>query len=230
MRVCIIPARGGSKRIPRKNIRDFCGKPMIAWSIQAAQDSGCFDQVIVSTDDDEIAQVAEECGAQAPFRRATDLADDHTPTVPVIADAIRQLNLNDQTTACCLYATAPFILPGYLREGWRLLEETQASFVMSVTTFAFPIQRALRRHATGEVEMLNPALAQTRSQDLEEAWHDAGQFYWARASTWKSGKGIFENGSYGFPLPRNRVQDIDTDEDWAQAELMMRAFKLDGPE
>lgn len=225
MRVCIIPARGGSKRIPRKNIRNFCGKPMIAWSILAAQNSGRFDQIIVSTDDDEIAQVAEECGAQAPFRRTPELADDHTPTVPVIADAIRHLNLNDQTPVCCLYATAPFILPEYLREGCRLLEETQASFVMSVTTFPYPIQRALRRNACGKVEMLNPMLAQTRSQDLEEAWHDAGQFYWARAGVWTSGESLLGSGAYGLPLPRHHVQDIDSEEDWARAEWMMRTMQ-----
>ena len=230
MRVCIIPARGGSKRIPRKNIRDFCGKPMIAWSIQAAQDSGCFDQVIVSTDSDEIAHVAEGYGAQAPFRRSPDLADDYTPTIPVIADAINQLDLNDQTPVCCLYATAPFVLPEYLQEGCRLLEETQASFVMSVTSFAFPIQRALRRKENGAVEMFNPEKMNTRSQDLEEAWHDAGQFYWATAATWKGDKGIFECGAYGLQLPRHRVQDIDTDEDWVHAEWMMQALKSETPE
>lgn len=229
MRVCIIPARGGSKRIPRKNIRNFCGKPMIAWSIQAAQDSGCFDQVIVSTDDEEIAQVAEACGAQAPFRRTSELADDHTPTIPVITDAIRQLDLDEQASVCCLYATSPFVLPAYLSEGCRLLEETQARFVMSVTTFAFPIQRALRRKESGAVEMFHPENMNVRSQDLEEAWHDAGQFYWATAATWKGNKGIFESGAYGLKLPRHRVQDIDTDEDWVHAEWMMRALKSETP-
>lgn len=225
MRVCIIPARGGSKRIPRKNVRDFCGKPMIAWSIQAAQDSGCFDQIIVSTDSDEIAHVAEGCGAKAPFRRAADLADDHTPTVPVIADAIGQLHLNEEVPVCCLYATAPFLLPEYLRDGCRLLEETQASFVMSVTTFPYPIQRALRRNASGKVEMLNPMLTQTRSQDLEETWHDAGQFYWARAGIWTSGESMLGSGAFGLPLPRHHVQDIDSEEDWSRAEWMMRAMQ-----
>ncbi|WFE74179.1 pseudaminic acid cytidylyltransferase [Roseinatronobacter sp. S2] len=230
MRVCIIPARGGSKRIPRKNIRNFCGKPMIAWSIQAAQDSGCFDQIIVSTDDDDIAQVAEDHGAQAPFRRTSELADDHTPTIPVIADAIRQLKLDAQTSVCCLYATSPFVLPEYLSDGCRLLEETQARFVMSVTTFAFPIQRALRRKESGVVEMFHPENMNVRSQDLEEAWHDAGQFYWATAATWKGNKGIFECGAYGLKLPRHRVQDIDTNEDWVHAEWMMRALKSETPE
>lgn len=198
---------------------------MIAWSIKAAQDSGCFEHVIVSTDDNEIAQLSEEYGAQAPFLRSTDLADDHAPTIPVIADAIRQLSLNDQTSVCCLYATSPFVLPEDLRDGCRSLEEMRADFVLSVTTFPFPIQRALRRHVSGAVEMLNPEKMNARSQDLEEAWHDAGQFYWAKAATWKGRKDLFDCGAYGLQLPRHRVLDIDTHEDWDHAEWMMRALK-----
>lgn len=198
---------------------------MIAWSIKAAQDSGCFEHVIVSTDDNEIAQLSEEYGAQAPFLRSTDLADDRTPTVPVIADAIRQLCLNDQTSVCCLYATSPFVLPEDLRNGCRSLEEMRADFVLSVTTFPYPIQRALRRHVSGAVEMLNPEKMNARSQDLEEAWHDAGQFYWAKAATWKGSKDLFDCGGYGLQLPRHRVLDIDTHEDWDHAEWMMRALK-----
>jgi N-acylneuraminate cytidylyltransferase len=226
MSICVIPARGGSKRIPRKNIRNFCGKPMIAWSIRAAMDSRCFDRIVVSTDDDEIAEVAEETGAEAPFRRSGDLADDHTPTVPVIADAIAQLHIPDQTPVCCLYATSPFVTPTDLRAGMDRLEETGAPFVLSVTTYAFPIQRAVRRDASGQVEMLDPAQMQTRSQDLEEAWHDAGQFYWGRAESWTNGRGIFEEGAHGLAIPRHRVQDIDTEEDWNRAELIMRALQM----
>ncbi len=228
MSVCIIPARGGSRRIPRKNIRDFCGQPMIAWSIRAAIDSGCFDRVIVSTDDDEIASVAEDCGAEIPFLRAAGLADDHTPTVPVIADVIHRLDIADRTPVCCLYATAPFVLPGDLRAGLARLADTGARFVIAVTTYAFPIQRALRRAATGEVEMIDPARMQTRSQDLEEAWHDAGQFYWGRAKSWTEGGAIFGVGAQGLPLPRYRVVDIDTEEDWQRAEWTMRVMQQDG--
>lgn len=227
MSICIIPARGGSKRIPRKNIRDFCGQPMIAWPIHAAQESGCFDRIVVSTDDDEIAQVAKECGAEAPFRRSANLADDHTPTVPVIADAIERLHVEDKSPVCCLYATAPFVTPNDLRQGRECLERTSAPFVLSVTTFAFPIQRAVRRHVSGTVEMFDPTQMQTRSQDLEEAWHDAGQFYWGCAETWKSATGIFVHGAHGLPVPRYRVQDIDTKEDWLRAERMMQV--LHGP-
>jgi len=222
MSVCIIPARGGSKRIPRKNIRDFCGRPMIGWPIQAAIDSGCFDRIVVSTDDDEIAQVAKEAGAEAPFRRRAELSDDHTPTVPVIADCIDQLNVQCQTPVCCLYATSPFVTPADLNAGMERLDNTGAPFVLSVTTYAFPIQRALRRDTSGEVKMFNPAHMQTRSQDLEEAWHDAGQFYWGRAESWATSRGIFESGAQGLALPRHRVQDIDTEEDWLRAEWMFQ--------
>lgn len=229
MSVCIIPARGGSKRIPRKNIRDFCGLPMIAWSIQAAKESGCFERIVVSTDDEEIAETAERYGAEAPFRRSKILADDHTPTVPVVADAIERLNVVTQTPVCCLYATAPFVTPDDLRAGLIRLEETGAPFVLSVTTYAFPIQRALRRNRAGEVEMFYPAQMQTRSQDLEEAWHDAGQFYWGRAESWASIQGIFGQGTQSLVLPRHRVQDIDTEEDWLRAERMMSSLAKDAP-
>jgi N-acylneuraminate cytidylyltransferase len=227
MSICVIPARGGSKRIPRKNIRAFCGKPMIAWPIRAAIASGCFDRVVVSTDDDDIADVAEGAGAEAPFRRAPDLADDYTPTVPVIADAITRLGVADRIPVCCLYATSPFVEPSDLRKGLERLDETGAPFVLSVTTYAFPIQRALRRDASGRVEMFDPAQMQTRSQDLEEAWHDAGQFYWGSAESWTSSRGIFEAGAQGLALPRHRVLDIDTEEDWQRAERMMRILQVD---
>lgn len=229
MSICIIPARGGSKRIPRKNIRDFCGLPMIAWSIQAAKESGCFERIVVSTDDEEIAETAERYGAEAPFRRSKVLADDHTPTVPVIADAIERLNVVAQTPVCCLYATAPFVTPDDLRAGLIRLEETGAPFVLSVTTYAFPIQRALRRNSAGEVEMFDPGQMQTRSQDLEEAWHDAGQFYWGRAESWANIQGIFGQCTQSLVLPRYRVQDIDTEEDWLRAERMISSLAKDAP-
>lgn len=200
---------------------------MMAWAIRAAIDTGRFDRIVVSTDDDEIAAVAEGWGAEAPFRRREELADDHTPTVPVIADAIKRLNIAPQTPVCCLYATSPFASATDLRTGLDQLNETCAPFVLSVTTYAFPIQRALRRDAAGKVEMFDPAQMQTRSQDLEEAWHDAGQFYWGLAQTWTSGRGVFEAGAYGLSLPRHRVQDIDTEEDWLRAERMMQVLQMD---
>lgn len=225
--ICIIPARGGSKRIPRKNIREFCGRPIISWSISAATQSGIFDRIVVSTDDREIAAISVAAGAEVPFLRTKELSGDFVPTVPVIADTVERLEIPEQTPVCCLYATSPFVTPADLRLGFERLEETDAPFVLSVTTFAFPIQRALRRNVVGEVEMIAPLHTGSRSQDLEEAWHDAGQFYWGRAKTWISRQAIFDVAAYGLALPRHRVQDIDTEEDWHRAELMMQVLQSD---
>lgn len=227
MRVAIIPARGGSKRTPRKNIREFCGKPMIAWSIEAARASSCFDRVIVSTDYDEIAAMAEQNGAEAPFRRPAELADDHTGTVPVIAHAIEWLHARGETpgAVCCLYATAPFVRPDDIRRGREALESADADYAFSVTSYAFPIQRALRITDAGRVSMFHPEYANARSQDLEEAWHDAAQFYWGRSEAWLSGKPIMTSDAVPIPLPRERVQDIDTPEDWRRAEWLFGAMQ-----
>jgi N-acylneuraminate cytidylyltransferase len=227
MRLAVIPARGGSKRIPRKNIKLFCGKPMIAWSIEAALQSGCCDQVVVSTDDAEIAEVARQWGAQAPFMRPAVLSDDHAGTTAVIAHAINwfaaQGHAPDQV--CCLYATAPFVSMDDLRRGLAVLTETGCDYAFTVTSYAFPIQRAVRITPTGRVEMFNPEHFNTRSQDLEEAYHDAGQFYWGKASAWLQGRIIFSTDSAPVMLPRHRVQDIDTPEDWLRAEWMFKAMQ-----
>lgn len=226
MTVCVIPARGGSKRIPLKNIRVFAGKPMIAWSIVAAQDAGCFDRIIVSTDSDDIADVARQYGAEVPFTRDDTLSNDITPTVPVIADAIRRMDMGSDTPVCCLYATAPFARGKDLKSGLDVLLDEAPDFVVSVTTFAFPIQRALRKSETGRVEMFSPQHALTRSQDLEESWHDAGQFYWAKARKWCAPESsIFSADTFGVVLPRYRVQDIDTLEDWQRAEMLMAVLQ-----
>ena len=227
MRLAVIPARGGSKRIPRKNIKPFCGKPMIAWSIEAALQSACFDQVVVSTDDAEIAEVARQHGALVPFIRPANLADDHTDTIPVIQHAIQwsQTQGLAPSQVCCLYATAPFVSVDDLRRGLAVLTETASDYAFSVTSYAFPIQRAIRITETGRVEMFNPQHFGTRSQDLEEAWHDAGQFYWGRADAWLAGKPIFSNDAVPVKLPRHRVQDIDTPEDWLRAEWMFKALQ-----
>lgn len=226
MRLAVIPARGGSKRIPRKNIRLFGGVPMIVWSIRAATESKCFDRIIVSTDDAEIAQVAQEYGAEVPFMRPAELSDDYTGTIPVIAHAVRWQNDNGATAGqvCCIYATAPFIRAADIRQGLRVLDESGAEYAFSVASYPFPIQRAIRRTRDGRVEMFEPANFNTRSQDLEEAWHDAGQFYWGKADAWLSGTPLFSSSSAPVPLPRYRVQDIDTPEDWERAEIMFRAM------
>lgn len=227
MRLAVIPARGGSKRIPRKNIKPFCGKPMIAWSIEAALQSGCFDRVIVSTDDAEIAQVAQAAGAEVPFVRPPELSDDHTGTIPVIAYAIDWMNRNAGPVdlACCLYATAPFVQPLDLKHSLEVLQSSMADYAFSVTSYAFPIQRAIRITADQRVEMFNPEHFTTRSQDLEEAFHDAGQFYWGRAAAWLAGKPIFSHDAAPVLLPRHRVQDIDTPEDWKRAEWLFKAMQ-----
>ena len=224
MAVCVIPARGGSKRIPRKNIALFHGRPMIGWPIAAAITSGLFARVVVSTDDAEIAAVARDLGAETPFLRPGALSDDHTPTVPVIGHAVRELGLAPDTSVCCLYATSPMVQADDLAQGLALLA-ADTTYVVSVTSFPFPIQRALRRHADGRIEMIDPSHMNTRSQDLEEAWHDAGQFYWGHARTWAAGAPVFGPGTCGLPLPRHRVQDIDTPEDWLRAEAMFAALK-----
>lgn len=225
MTVCVIPARGGSKRIPRKNVRPFLGVPMIGWSIRVALESALFDRVVVSTDVTEIAEIARAEGAEVPFMRNTALADDHAPTVPVIADACVRMQLDRSEPVCCLYATAPFTRAEDLAAGLKALGDPAVTYAMAVTTFAFPIQRALRREASGAVSMFDPSAMQSRSQDLEEAWHDAGQFYWAGAGTWTEQRGVFEPGAVGVAIPRHRVQDIDTEEDWQRAEYMMRVIR-----
>ncbi|HIP24156.1 MAG TPA: pseudaminic acid cytidylyltransferase [Rhodobacteraceae bacterium] len=223
MRVAVIPARGGSKRIPRKNIKPFCGEPMIAWSIKAAQDSGCFDRIIVSTDDTEITDVARQYGAEVPFIRPASLSDDHTGTTPVIRHAIEWLGQNGPSpdTACCIYATAPFIRASDILDGLAALE---GDYAFSVTNYAFPIQRAVRVTPANQIEMFNPEEFLTRSQDMEEAYHDAGQFYWGTASAWLAERPIFGASSTPVILPRHRVQDIDTPEDWVTAEWMFKAM------
>ncbi|SDT95351.1 pseudaminic acid cytidylyltransferase [Halopseudomonas salegens] len=226
MRLAVIPARGGSKRIPRKNIKLFCGKPMLAWSVEAALQSGCFDQVIVSTDDDEIADVATRLGATVPFMRPEELSDDFTGTLPVIRHAVEWFQQHGYSVeqACCIYATAPFISPEDIQRGLERLQRDACDYAFSVTSYAFPVQRAIVINTLGEVEMLYPEHFNTRSQDLPEAYHDAGQFYWGKASAWLNEKPIFGPGAVPVVLPRHRVQDIDTAEDWHRAEWMFKAM------
>lgn len=228
MKVAIIPARGGSKRIPRKNIKDFCGKPMIAWSIEAAQKSQCFDRIIVSTDDDEIAETAKKYGAEIPFMRPLSLANDYTGTIPVIRHAIESINTQNSpvSLACCLYATAPFVSSDDLKKGLKTLKHTEADYAFSVTSYPFPIQRAIRLNNVGRIEMFQPEHFNTRSQDLEEAYHDAGQFYWGTAEAWLHEKIIFSASSVPILIPRHRVQDIDTHQDWLRAEIMFNTVKF----
>lgn len=227
MRLAVIPARGGSKRIPRKNIKPFCGLPMIAWSIRAALESACFDRIVVSTDDAEIADVARAHGAETPFVRPAALSNDHAGTTEVIAHAVgwQQAHGDAPSEVCCIYATAPFVQAADLRRGLEILRTSCADYAFSVTSFPFPIQRAIRITDARRVEMFQPEHFDTRSQDLEEAWHDAGQFYWGTASAWLEDKTIFGPDAAPVVLPRHRVQDIDTPEDWERAEWMFKAMR-----
>lgn len=225
MRVAIIPARGGSKRIPGKNIKDFCGKPVIGWSIEAARQSQCFDRIIVSTDDTEIADIARHFGAEAPFMRPATLADDHSTTSSAIAHAVQLLQQQHEIElACCIYATAPFLQSSDLRQSLDTILKKDIDFCFSATRYRFPIQRAFRLKADGRCEMFQPELQNTRSQDLEPAYHDAAQFYWGQARAWLQQRPLFSDRSIPFLLPQHRVQDIDTLQDWVAAEHMFRAL------
>lgn len=226
MRIAVIPARGSSKRIPRKNIKNFHGKPIIAWSIEAAKNSDCFDQIIVSTDDDEIAAVARKWGADTPFVRPVKLSDDYATTASVIRHAVLWLEANGLVPelVCCIYATAPFLKSEDLKCGLELLLREDYDYVFSATTFSFPIQRAIRISSGGCVAMFQPEHFNTRSQDLEEAYHDVGQFYWGKSSAWKIGAPLFGDRSSTIIIPRERAQDIDTQQDWIQAEFKYEYF------
>lgn len=227
--VCIIPARGGSKRIPRKNIRTFSGKPMIAWSIEAALTSLVFDRVIVSTDDAEISDIAKQYGAEVPFTRPKDLSDDLTGTTPVVNHALNWIKSQDigVKAACCLYATAPFVDPRDIRRGQELLSNIGPDrFVLSASEYPSPIQRAFTIDSkTGYAKMCRPEEFPKRSQDLAVAYHDAGQFYWATEKTWRTTVNIFD-GAGIVVLPSWRVQDIDNENDWKRAEIMKKVIDI----
>ncbi|MBP5073340.1 pseudaminic acid cytidylyltransferase [Pseudomonas chlororaphis] len=229
--IAIIPARGGSKRIARKNLKPFDGVPMIARSIATALRSGLFDQVLVSTDDPQIAELAKASGARVPFMRPAELADDFTGTGPVIVHALNALRERGETFdyACCIYATAPLLQLRYLRQGLAALEaHPERSFAFSVCNFAFPVQRALTLDDQGALTSLYPEFRNTRSQDLPPAYQDAGQFYWGRSEAWLRGDLVFSPLSLPVILPRHLVQDIDTEEDWLRAEYLYAALKAGG--
>lgn len=222
MKVAIIPARGGSKRIPGKNIKPFLGRPLISYSIAAALNSEVFERVIVSTDCERIAEVALECGAEVPFLRPAELADDVCPMGEVIDHAVAWLRDQGQPPEfiCGLFATAPLVSVADIRNGLQILQHAPAfKTALAVTSFAFPIQRALRINTHGAVEMFNPEHALTRSQDLEPAYHDAGQFFWQRVGV------DSVEGCKPVMIERYRVQDIDCEQDWAVAEVQYQVVQ-----
>lgn len=229
MRVAVIPARGGSKRIPRKNIKMFCGRPMIAWSILAAQQSDLFEHIIVSTDDEEIAEVARAWGAKTPFVRPPELSDDHAGTTEVIAHATRWLEEQGEpaTAVCCIYATAPLLQAEDLVRGLKVLQSGSWAYAFSVAEYSPSVYRAFQALPEGGLAMLFPEFFSTRSQDLPAALHDAAQFYWGRPAAWTQELRIFDRHSMPVVIPRWRVQDIDDMDDWIRAEMIFKKMKGD---
>lgn len=218
-RVVVVPARGGSRRVPRKNVRLLDGRPLVAWAVATARAVAGVDRVVVSTDDVEVAEAARAAGAEVPFLRSADLSDDHTPLVPVIADAADRLGLPDDTLVCCLYATAVGLLPEDLERAAGLLADSDAPYAVGVVRYPHPVQRALSMDSSGRIALVEPDLALVRTQDLPERWHDAGQFVWGRAGAWRAGRPVL-TAALGVELPSWRVVDLDTEEDWARAELV----------
>lgn len=230
MKLAIIPARGGSKRIPRKNIKPFCGKPMIAWTIEAARNSKCFDRIIVSTDDAEIAGVARQWGAEVPFVRPEALANDYAGATAVVAHATEwaiSTGLGPEAV-CCLLATSPLLQQTDLQAGWKAFSSGAWDYVFSATDFAAPIFRAFQETTEGGVQMFFPERFDSRSQDLPLALHDAAQFYWGKPGAWLESRRVFGPNSAVVFIPRWRVQDIDTPDDWRRAELLSRLISEQG--
>lgn len=225
MNIAVIPARGGSKRIPRKNIKDFCGRPMVCWAIDIACKSGLFDHIIVSTEDAEIARIAKACGAEVPFLRPSELADDHTGTVPVIQHAAEDCLKRGWNTKhiCCIYPCVPFLQTDDLLKSRDLLLAQKADFVFPVTAYHHPVQRAMRMLSSGRMQFANPDHALSRTQDLEILYHDTGQFYWGTLSAWLEGRKM--HAGIGYCMPSWRVIDIDTMDDWKRAELNFKTLQ-----
>ena len=218
--IAIIPARGGSKRIPRKNIKSFCGKPIIAYSIEAALESNIFDEVMVSTDDKEIAEIASSYGAKVPFFRSPEMSSDTAMTVPVLLEVLGEYKKcgKEYDLVCCIYPTAPFINSARLCESMNKLEECKADSVLPVVKYSYPPQRALIIREN-KLKMVYPENYNVRSQDLEPIYHDAGQFYFLKIETLKNEQTLYCGYSIPIILPEVEVQDIDNEEDWNIAEM-----------
>lgn len=227
--IAIIPARGGSKRVPRKNIRHFGGRPMIAHAIVAAVSSQLFERIVVSTEDHEIAAIAREWGAETPFERPAELADDHTGTLAVVAHAIhacRDLGWKMER-ACCIYPAVPFIRRIDLEGALAMLMDKGADYCFPVAEFPSAVQRALKLGVDGVVQPYYPQHEKIRTQDLEPAYFDAGQFYWGKTEAWLNNPRI-HSGGIGYVIPSWRVVDIDTPDDWNRAELLYRCLHAEG--
>lgn len=218
--IAIITARGGSKRIPRKNVKDFLGAPIIKYSIDAALNAGCFDEVMVSTDDEEIAEIASDLGAMVPFIRSKENSNDFATTANVITEVLNCYKLQgiEFEYACCIYPTAPFVTANKLKTAYQKLVDSGAKTLVPVVSFGFPILRSFKIE-NGLVKMNWPEYMQTRSQDLQPAYHDCGQFYFFNTETFLQTKQLFTDHSVPYEMPESEVQDIDTEEDWRIAEI-----------
>ena len=229
MNIAIIPARGGSKRIPRKNIKLFHGLPVIAYAIRAARESGVFDEVLVSTDDWEIAEIAQDYGAVVPWMRSIQLSDDYVTTAAVMQDALKRLdsNSNNLENVCCIYATTPLLMPHFLSQGLKILLDGDWNYVVSASRINTPPERFLSLAENREIMMRFPDYEKTRTQDLPSTFHDAGQFYWGKKAAWASGLPIFTSNSTILELPREFAVDLDTLDDWHYAERLFSIYGKD---
>jgi pseudaminic acid cytidylyltransferase len=227
--LCIIPARGGSKRIPRKNIKCFAGLPMIARAITSAKKAEVFDRIIVSTDSLEIADIARDWGIEIPFRRPDHLSDDHATTVDVINHAIKELTAQGYHPkhVCCLYPCTPFTNASIINHFYKIICERDTDYVFPVCEFPSAPQRALKRNSEGRTSPIDPRFELTRTQDLDPAYYDAGQFYWGKTSAWLSRKNVHSHG-YSIIVDWTMGIDIDTIHDWQKAELIHHALRLEG--
>ena len=226
-KLAIITARGGSKRIPRKNIRNFLGKPIIAYSIESAIKSSVFDEIMVSTDDNEIAEIADKYGAKVPFKRSEATSNDTATTTDVIIEVLNEYKKRgfNFDYACCIYPTAPFITPESLKIGLDKMLENQTEVAFPVVKYSYPVQRALEVGKDGNLSMLYPEYSRSRSQDLTPRYHDAGQFYWFKTSAITPNMELLKMKASPIIIPETQVQDIDSEEDWAIAEMK---YKLMG--
>ena len=224
--LAIITARGGSKRIPRKNIKEFCNKPIIAYSIEAALKSGCFSTVMCSTDDEEIAAIAKQYGAEVPFYRSPETSNDYATTADVLKVVIAEYEKRGITFDyfCCLYPTAPFVSPEKIRYGYDMMIEKNANGAMPVVQFSYPIQRALKID-DNKISMIQPEHLKSRSQDLMKTYHDAGQYYWYKVDAFRNEQNIMMLNPIAIVTPEDEVQDIDTLEDWKMAEVKYELLK-----
>jgi N-acylneuraminate cytidylyltransferase len=225
MRIAIIPARKGSKRIKNKNIKLFNNKPLVYWTINNIKKSKIFDRVIVSTDCKKITKIVNSYGAETPFIRPDYLSDDITGTSDVIKHCLNSINIDNNDSICCIYPTSIFLKSYYLRKGLQKLNKRQFNFIISVTTYDYPIQRSLIIDENYKVRMFSPKFEKTRTQDLRTIYHDAGQFYWGKASSWLQNKSILKGKTSSVYIPRYLVQDIDDKEDWIKAEIMFNFLK-----